>query len=178
MVVGEPRECALESVLVYMANGTYKGVVHTVTHCALLVYLAIHFELHARHRLESVGGCYHVAHKFHLLVRCGVLEYITHDVRQVFLCDELFLVAQFDYSVCHTTCLLRGEFKSKLLKVLEDICLSGVLAKRILTLATKSLRQEVVAVEAVLVVAIGMHSCHLCEDGFAYYRFVWRYGNT
>ena len=107
-----------------------------------------------------------------------MLEHIRHDVGEIFLRDELLLVAQFDDAVSYTACLFGREFKTQFLKVLENVRLARILAQRILAFSAKTLGQEVVAVEVVLVVAIGMHSCHLREDTLADDWFVGRNGNA
>ena len=107
-----------------------------------------------------------------------MFQHIRHDIGEVFLCDELLLVAQFDDSVSHTTCLFWRKFQSQLLKVLEDVRLARVLAQRILTLSAKTLRQQVVTIEVVLVVAISVNTSHLREDILSDNRFIGWNGNT
>ena len=92
-----------------------------------------------------------------------MLENVAHDKWQVVLSDYLLAVAKFGDTLCHPACLFGSEFKSQFLQVAGDVCPTAVLAESIFALTSESLGHEVVAVEIVLVVAIGMHSCHLGE---------------
>ena len=164
LIVGEPGECAVETVFVDVADGMDEGVVHTVAHGRVFKHFAIDFELDGGHWAQSVGGGDHVGDELHLVVGGGVFEHVGHDVGEVFLRDELLLVAEFDDSVGHATGLLWREFQTEFLEVLEDVRLAGILAEGIFTFSAETLGQEIIAIEVVLVVAIGMNACHLCED--------------
>ena len=107
-----------------------------------------------------------------------MLEHIGNDVREVFLSDELLLVAKFDDTIGNTAGLFWSEFQTQFLKILQDIRFAGILAQSILSFPAETLWKEVIAVEIVLVVAICMHSCHLCKHTFTNDRLVRRNGNT
>ena len=175
-VVGEPREGAFELVLVDVAHGAHEGVVHTVADGRFFIYLPVDFELHACHRLEAVGGGDEVAEEPYAGFGCGVLEDVGDDVWEVFLGDELFLVAEFDYTLRHAPCLLGRKFEAEFFEILENVGLAGVLAEGVLALASETFGKEVVAVEIVLVVAVGMYAGHLREDALADDGLVWGNG--
>ena len=92
-----------------------------------------------------------------------MLEHVADDEGQVVLSYNLLAVAKFGDTLGNTLCLLGSEFQSQFLQIAGDVSLAAVLAKCILTLTSESLRHKVVAIEVILVVAIGMHSSHLCE---------------
>ena len=155
-----------------------ESVVHTVAHSRLLVEFTVHFEFHGCHWLETVRGANHIAAKTNLIIGRAMLQHIVHDKWQVLLRDELLLVAQFYDSVSHSARLLWREFQSEFLQVLQNVRLATVLAQRIFALSAEAFRQEGVAIEVLLGVAIGMNTSHLRKHAFTHDGFVWRHGNT
>lgn len=51
---------------------------------------------------------------------------------------------------------------------MDDVGLAGIFSERVFALASEAFWDELVAVEIVLVVAVGMHACHLGEYVLAY----------
>ena len=92
-----------------------------------------------------------------------MLQHITNDIGQVFLGDNLFLVAQLRDTLRDATGLLGGEFQTQFLKVLGDIGLPAIFTKGIFTFTTKTLWHQLVVVELVLGVAISMNTSHLSK---------------
>ena len=105
-----------------------------------------------------------------------MLEDVADDERQVFLGHQFLLVTQFDDALSNALGLFGRKFQPQFLKVTEDVGLAGVLAKGIFAFATESLWQQGILIESRLVVAIGMHPCHLREDALARDGLVGRYG--
>ncbi len=107
-----------------------------------------------------------------------MLQDITHDIWEVFLRDELLLVAQLDNALSNTFRLLWRELKSKFFKVAKDVGFARVLAKRILPLSAETLGQKGILIKACLVVAISMNASNLRKHALAGNGFVWRNSNT
>ena len=68
-----------------------------------------------------------------------MLQYITHDVWQVVLGYQFLAVAEFCDSLGHRLGLLRRQFQSQFIEVLNDIRLTRVLTQRILTMSAETL---------------------------------------
>ena len=96
-----------------------------------------------------------------------MLQDVADDVGQVFLCDNLFLVAQLRDALRHTARLLRSQLQAQFFQILGDVGLATLLAQRILTLTTETLWHQLVEVQLVFRVTIGMDARHLREDMFA-----------
>ena len=101
-----------------------------------------------------------------------MLQHVGNDVGQVFLRDELLLVAQLDDALGDLAHRLIVELQSQIFQVLADVGLARVLAQGILAAATEAFGQQIVVIEVALVVAVGMYACHLREDVFADDRFI------
>ncbi len=96
-----------------------------------------------------------------------MLEHIRHYVGQILLCHQLLLIAQLDDAVGYAPCLLGSEFQTEFLEILEDIGLAAVFAQGVFALAAESLRQQFVAIERILLIAVGMHASHLGKHALA-----------
>ena len=168
----------MKLVAVDMTDSMDESVVHTVAHSRLLVEFTVHFKFHGCHWLETIRSADHIAAKTNLIVWRTVLQHIVHDEWQVLLRDELLLVAQFYDSVCHSARLLRREFQSEFLQILQDVRLATVLTQRIFALSAEAFRQEGIAIEVLLGIAIGMNTSHLREHALTHDGFVWRHSNT
>ena len=107
-----------------------------------------------------------------------MFQHVAHDERQIFLSHYFLLVAQFGDTLGYTSGLLRSEFKSEFLKILGDVSLAAILAQGILALSSESLWHQGVAIQIILLVAIGMHAGHLGKHIVADNRLVRRNGYT
>ena len=104
-----------------------------------------------------------------------MLQHVAHNERQVFLRHYLLLIAQLGDSLRYAACLLGRELQTQLLQVLGYVGLAAVLAQRVLTSAPESLRHQGVAVQIILLVAIGMHASHLGKHVVADNRLIRRH---
>ena len=107
-----------------------------------------------------------------------MLQYIADDVWQIVLGYQLLAVAEFGDSLGHSLGLLRRQLQSQLVKVLDNVGLTGILAQCIFTMSAETLRHQVVAIKLVLVVAIGMHTSYLSEDIIAHHRGIRSHGDA
>ncbi len=166
-IVGKYGECSVEILLIDVTQCLDKGIILSVARGSSLILLTVDFHPHIGTRLQSVGGRHHIVDQLHLVALSVMLQHITYDIRQVVLCHNLFLVAQFGDTLSHSSCLFGSEFQPQLLKVLHDVCPARVLAQGVFTFSAKAFWHEVITVQVVLLVTVGMHSCHLCEDVLA-----------
>ena len=107
-----------------------------------------------------------------------MLQHVADDVGQVLLRHYLLLVAQLRNALRHTARLLRSQLQAQLLEISGDIGLAGILAQRILTLTTETLWHQLVIVQLVFRVAIGMNASHLREDILTDNRLIGGYGDA
>ena len=68
-----------------------------------------------------------------------MFEDVADDVGQVFLCDDLLLVAQLGDALRDALGLLGRELQAQLLEVLGDVGTTGVLSEGILAFASEAL---------------------------------------
>ena len=109
-----------------------------------------------------------------MLLHGIMLQHVGHDIRQVLLRHQLFLVAQLNDTFRHFAGLLGRQFQTQFLQVLEDIGLPAVFAQGILSLTAETFGQKVVAIKVGLVVPVGMHTGHLRKHTLARNRTVGR----
>ena len=102
-----------------------------------------------------------------------MLQHVAHDIGQVLLRHQLLLVTQFDDAFCHLLHRLLTELQAQFFEVLADIGLAARLTQCILTFPPKAFRQQVVAVEVILVVTISMYASYLREYATTHNGFVW-----
>ena len=107
-----------------------------------------------------------------------MFQHVAHNERKVFLSHNLLFIAKFGDTLGYTASLLRSEFKSEFLKILGDVSLAAILAQGILALSSESLWHQGVAIQIILLVAIGMHTSHLGKHIVADNRLVRRNGYT
>lgn len=92
-----------------------------------------------------------------------LLENIGDDVGEVFGGDDFFFVAEFDDSVRDSTHGIFVQLDGEGLQVFTDIGFAGEFSECILADAAETFREEVVAVEVVFAVSIGMDAGALGE---------------
>ena len=92
--------------------------------------------------------------------------------------DHLLLITQLNDAGCHLTHSLIVELETEGFEILANIGLTTGLTQSIFTFASKAFGQQFVAVEVILVIAIGMYTCHLSEDIFTYDGLIGRDGDT
>ena len=85
---------------------------------------------------------------------------------------QFFFVAELDDALRDFPQVLIAEFYAEGFKILLYVGLAGCLAECILAFAAKSFRQQIVEIQIVFVVAVGMYSGTLGEYRFADYRLV------
>ena len=171
-VVGEHGELAAQRLLIDLAQGTHEGVVLSVATGVLLVHLVADAQLERSHGLEALREGDVVAQELHTGILHGVFQHIGDDVGKVFLRDYLLLVAQLDDACGDLAHGLIVEFEAQGFEVLAYVGLAAGLAQCIFALASEALGEQLVAVEVVLVVAVGMHACHLSKDVLTHDGFV------
>ena len=96
-----------------------------------------------------------------------MLQDVGDDVGQVVEGDNFLLVAKLGDALGDAARLLGCQLETQLLQVLDDVGTARVLAQGILPLAAEALGNQLVVVELVLAVAIGMDTCHLGKDVLA-----------
>ena len=148
----------------YMAHGPHKGVVLTVSASLLFIDFAQHLQLDYGGGLEAVGGADHIAQQLDILLGKIVTYDVAHNERKVVGRDGLLFVAQLYDTVGDTARLLWTQIQMHTLKILEDIGPAAVLAQGIFASAAETLRQQVVAIKIVFLVAVGVDARHLGED--------------
>ena len=119
-----------------------------------------------------------IALQFDLLTNRSMLQHIRNDVRQIFLCHQFFLVAQFDDTLRHLAHSIFIQLQSEVFEIFADIGFAACLAQRIFTFTAKAFGKQIITVKIIFVIAVGMHTCHLCKDILTYNRFIGRYHNT
>ena len=107
-----------------------------------------------------------------------MLQYIRNDVRKIFLSHQLLAVTQLNDPVGYLLHRLIIQLQSQLLQILPDVCLSRSLAQCILADTAETFRQQVVTIEIVLVVSVGMYSGHLGKHTVSHNGFVRRNDDT
>ena len=96
-----------------------------------------------------------------------MVKNITDDIWQVFGRHHFFLVAQLDDTLGNLTHRVVVDIDTQRLQVHADIRFTGRLAERILADASETFGNQVVAIQIVLAVAIGVHPGTLRKDMFA-----------
>ena len=107
-----------------------------------------------------------------------MFQHVAHDEWQILLRYNLFLVAQFGNTLGYTFGLLRCELQTEFFQILGDVSFTAILTKGIFALSTESLWHQSVAIQVILLVAIGMHTSHLGKHVIADDRLIRCYGNT
>ena len=166
-VVGQHGEGAPEGDFVYLPECADEGVVLSVAAGAFFILSAVDAYLDGGHGLEAVGEVDDVALELDAVGLDAVFEHVADDVGEVFLGDEFFLVAQLDDACGDLAHGFFVELESEVFEVLAYVGLAAGLPERVLALAAEAFGKEVVAVEVVLIVPVGMHACHLGEDVLA-----------
>ena len=168
----------MQFLLIDVSQSTHESVILAVTTRIGLVGFSIYLDAERCCGFQSIGCGYEITHKAHAVVGRALPKHVRDDVGQVVGRNNFFLVAQFDDALRYGACLLCGDFQAQCLKVFEDIGFSAVLSQSILTPATKTFGQKGVAIKSALVIAIGMHTCYLCEYIFAHDGPIGRHGNS
>ena len=101
-----------------------------------------------------------------------MLQHVTHDVRQVLLRHQLLFVAQLDNAFSYLLHRLLAELQTQFLQVFADVGLAARFTQGILTFTSNAFRQQVVAVEVILVIAISMYTGHLRKYATPHNGFV------
>ena len=107
-----------------------------------------------------------------------MFQHIRNNVRQIFLCNQFFLVAQLDDAFRYLAHSIFVQLQSEIFEVLTDICFTACLTQCIFALAAKTFGKQIIAVEIILIIPVGMHSGHLRKDILTYNRFIGRYHNS
>ena len=110
----------------------------------------------------------------HLYVVNVLFQDVRDDVRQVFRRYGLFLVAQFDDPFGHFAHRFLVEVDAQRIEIFFDIRLARHLSERVFAHPSEPFGQQVVVVQVVLIVPVGMDAGALREYVFADDRFVGR----
>ena len=128
-----------------------------------LVHLAVDVDGDNGYWLEPLREVEGVVDYLHVLGDGLVLQHVGDDVGEVFGGDHLFFVAQLDHPLGNPLYRFFVELDAQRFEIFADVGPSRSLAQSILALAAEALGQQVVVVEVVLVVAVGMYPGALGE---------------
>ena len=123
---------------------------------------------------EAVRRGDHITQQPDMLLHGIMLQHVGHDIRQVLLRHQLFLVAQLNDTFRHFAGLLGRQFQTNSSKFLRILAFLLFLPKALLSLTAETFGQKVVAIKVGLVVPVGMHTGHLRKHTLARNRTVGR----
>ena len=106
--------------------------------------------------------------------RRGTFEHVRHDERKVLRRHRLLLVAELHHPRSNQFHLLRSELDAQFVEIVDDVGLAAHLPEGVGPGSSEALREELVRVEIVLVVAVRMHSAALGEDIASNHGFIVR----
>ena len=107
-----------------------------------------------------------------------MFQNIADNVWQVFLRHDFLLVTQFGNTLRNTTSLLWSQVQSKFFQILRDIGPTRILTQSIFPFTTKALRHQLVIIEFVFRVTIGMDPSYLGEDILTNNRLIGSHSNS
>ena len=161
-------------MLVDLPERPHEGVVLAVADRGLLVFAAVDLDLERSGRVQPLCQRQAVIEYPHGVFDLVVAQYVGDDVGQVFGRHQLLLVAQLDHPFGHLAHRGFVELDAQRFEVLQDVGLARGLAQGVFAYASEAFGQQLVEIEVVLVVAVGMDACTLRKDVLADDRAVAR----
>ena len=107
-----------------------------------------------------------------------MFQHIRHYVRQIFLCDQFFLITQLDNAFRHHPHCILIQLQPEIFKILANVRLTACLPQRIFTFPSEPFGKQVVAIKIILIISVGVYPCHLCKDVLSHNRFIGRYHDS